>query len=86
MFKHPKEEKNFACQFPGCAYEFPSKGRLNEHYNRAHLKIRPFSCSICGKEFLKKNKMEQHEAQVHNIGTYKKDETSERRLKNPVKM
>ena len=37
-------------------------------------------------EFVKKVKLEQHEAEVHNIGTYDKDQNFNKKLKNPVKM
>ncbi|KAH7125933.1 hypothetical protein EDB81DRAFT_730245 [Dactylonectria macrodidyma] len=44
-----------------CQRSYTRQANLNGHMNSAHLGMRPYACSTCGKEFARKNDRTRHE-------------------------
>lgn len=56
----------FECLHPGCGSVFKKSCNLRDHF-RKHTGARPFSCSVCHKEFTQSGNLGRHLKNVHNI-------------------
>lgn len=55
QIKH-SDERNFQCDFEGCAEKFKTSRDLLQH-KRAHT---PYTCSICDKVFSRRERFKDH--------------------------
>ncbi|OXA45291.1 zinc finger protein 726 [Folsomia candida] len=56
-----KERPRLPCTFPGCGKTYLTKGNVVRHVQIEHTQnsVR-FPCTLCGKEFKRRNELEQH--------------------------
>lgn len=60
---HCKARARFQCDL--CPKEFLTKGSLNKHNNRVHLKLKPFPCTFCGRGFYNRDGLKVHISGFH---------------------
>lgn len=61
----PKKGKgNVQCDL--CPVTVRDAGKLTQHKNAVHLKLKPFDCNQCGKKFSLKSNMQHHMKTVHS--------------------
>lgn len=53
------------CLEPGCGRRFICLGKLTQHKNQVHRKLRPWKCTKCGKGFGNKWNLKQHVKVTH---------------------
>ena len=46
---------------PDCGIIVAGSARLNNHKKTVHMKDKPFKCDICGKGFIQKRFLEEHQ-------------------------
>ena len=61
---HNQLLKKFHCV--PCTKSYVDQRHLDIHYDVAHLKLRKYSCHICGKEFGRKSSLTAHTTTVHS--------------------
>lgn len=52
---------SYRCYYEYCGRIFNSKYNLQRHINSKHLKIKSFSCNICGKQVASRQNLIEHE-------------------------
>ena len=57
-FKTKQEYNTFLCTL--CGDNFPSKGRVDYHYNKMHSNVVQNVCDQCGKSFMTKGNLKHH--------------------------
>jgi KRAB domain-containing zinc finger protein len=63
---YTKRERKKSYSFcSACSYKSLNKMSLEAHFNKMHLKIRPYICDICLKGFYKKSNLTEH-VQTHD--------------------
>ena len=56
----PNSRKTYVCPIEGCKSSFTRKSNLQTHIKSIHGGVQPYSCEICGKDFLYPSLLEKH--------------------------
>ena len=59
------EKHKVYCQHPGCKYSALQKAQVDRHFDKVHLKMKDFPCTLCNKNFGCKIQLEEHVNGVH---------------------
>ena len=59
------EERTVKSTCDKCHKVFSKPGNLRAHVKHHHLMIRPFNCSLCGKEFIDRRNLNVHHRKLH---------------------
>ena len=66
LTKHLKTHTDsFQCTEEGCDRSFNRISNLTIHIQTVHLKLKPYSCTVCGKDFGHSPSLQRHMAAVH---------------------
>ncbi|KAL4863312.1 hypothetical protein BDV12DRAFT_189777 [Aspergillus spectabilis] len=58
--------RSFVCHFPGCNASYRRKEHMTRH-SAQHVDRGSFGCSICGKQFGRRNTLRRHVRQAHKV-------------------